>query len=129
MKQYKIRIGIALVGALLTVLCAVLVLRNLGMIVELLLGRGGDIDFARIFAQTKGASITPHVLLPLLCFGGFSMLYTKRHPQSVGRIVGFVFVGVLCFFVAFVSALLLTRVNGIRFVHLLKALSPMLGAL
>lgn len=129
MKPYKIRIGIALVGAFFTVLCATLVLRNLGMIVGLLLGSGGDIDFARIFTQIKDASITPHVILPLLCFGGFSMLYAKRQPQSVGRIVGCAFVGVLCFFVAFVSALLLTRVNGIRFIHLLKALIPMLGAL
>lgn len=128
-KQLKIRICVTLLGAFLAVLSAALVLRHLGAIVEILAGSGGDIDFAHIFGQTSDASITPHLLLPLIYFWCFAVFYTKHHPHGAVKIIGCILAGSLCFLVACVCALLLTRVNGIRFIHLLRALIPMLGAL
>ncbi|MBO5110631.1 MAG: hypothetical protein J6D21_07935, partial [Clostridia bacterium] len=66
-RKHVIGIGAALAGTFLSVLLAFLVLRHLGAIVGALTGpSGGDIDFARIFEQTRNAVITPHWLVPLM---------------------------------------------------------------
>ena len=128
-RKHVIGIGAALAGTFLSVLLAFLVLRHLGAIVGALTGpSGGDIDFARIFEQTRNAVITPHWLVPLMYCTAFCAFTVSRPPRG-WKIILRVLAGIFCFLLAFVTALLMTRVNAIRFADLLLALIPMLGAL
>ena len=123
----------ALLLVLLAATAAVLVLRNLGAILSALLpSDGGDMDFGRIFAQTKDAAITPHLLLPLILSAPLVWLFAKRPLAQRAcwlRVLVGIAILLVCLLGAFVSALLLTRVNDIRFCDLLAALLPILGAL
>ena len=123
----------ALLLVLLASVAAVLVLRNLGAILSALLpSDGGDMDFGRIFAQTKDASITPHLLLPLILSVPLVWLFAKRplsHRTVWLRVLVWVALLLVCLLGAFLSALMLTHVNDIRFCDLLAALLPVLGAL
>ena len=119
-------------GTLLPALAASLVLRNLGGILGLFLERGGELDFASIFSQLQNAQIRPHWLIPLLLFAAFAALLYFVPPR--GKLYGlwvaaYVAAGLMLLFACFVLSLLLSHVNDVRFIDLLRALIPMLKSL
>ena len=119
-------------GTLLPALAASLVLRNLGGILGLFLERGGELDFASIFSQLQNAQIRPHWLIPLLLFAAFAALLYFVPPKGKLRplwIAAYVAAGLVLLFACFVLSLLLSHVNDVRFIDLLRALLPMLGSL
>ena len=119
-------------GTLLPALAASLVLRNLGGILGLFLERGGELDFASIFSQLQNAQIRPHWLIPLLLFAAFAALLYFVPPR--GKLYGlwvtaYVAAGLMLLFACSVLSLLLSHVNDVRFIDLLRALIPMLKSL
>ena len=126
------RIFRALMPAALTAFlpcsAAVWLLRNLAR----LLPSGGEPDFAQVFGQLADAKITLHLLLPILIFSLFAFLRFHHPFASRPRWVRILFwsaITVVCVLLSFVSCLLFTHVNDIRFCDLLAALLPVLGAL
>ena len=130
----QIRWGLSLIigGTLLPALAASLTLRNLGGILGLFWEGGGELDFVAIFSQLQSAQIRPHWLIPLLLFTVFAVLLFFVPPKgklSALWIAGYVVVGVLLLLICSVLSLLLSHVNDVRFIDLLRALIPMLGSL
>ena len=118
----------AALTAFLPCSAAVWLLRNLAR----LLPSGGEPDFAQVFGQLADAKITLHLLLPILIFALFAFLRARRPLGSRPRWVRILFwsaITVVCVLLSFVSCLLFTHVNDIRFCDLLAALLPVLGAL
>ena len=133
-KQILVCLCVLLGGTLLSVFGAVSVLRNLGGIVGMLVEADADaaFDFARIFEQTKDASIAPHWLLPLLTFGAYALAllrFFRGAKRSAARFLLCAVPFVLLLAFGFACSLMLTRVNGIRFCDLLGALLPVIGRL
>ena len=110
------------------------ILRHLGFLVGLFVepGEGDKFDFAEIFSQTQDAALTLHWILPLLCgalfYGaslGHSVIIKKRTICAVPGILAWI----LLFLAALVTCLAFTRVNDIRFCHLLEKLIPLMDKL
>ena len=130
----QIRWGMCLAigGTLLPALAASLTLRNLGGILGLFLEGGSELDFVAIFSQLHSAQIRPHWLIPLLLFTAFAALLYFVPPK--GKLYGlwvaaYVAAGVVLLLACFVLSLLLSHVNDVRIIELLRALIPMLGSL
>jgi len=102
----------------LALLCARLLLRNLGPVLSF------DPQFSAIFSQIATAKMTsPVLLLGALALGaayGIQCLRGRKH-----RILA-IMLGIMSFLILFVLSLLLTRVNGIRFVDVLVSLIDVL---
>ena len=134
-KQIWLCASALLGGAILSTFAAVLVLRNLGGLVGMLVEVDVDaaFDFVRVFEQTKDAQITPHWLFPLLLFGGYAFALFRFFPRekrsALLHIIPWVILFVLLLTVGFICSLMLTHVNGIRFCDLLAALLPIIGKL
>ena len=135
MKKYHIRKMLpSLAICILPVLAANLLLRNLGAILSILLpsDENAKFDFPRIFEQIRDAHIMPHIWLPLafaVVFGFLLFFLSKRikNRLAVSAIACFSFV--LLFLSAFLSSLMMTSVNGIRFGDLLAKLIPLMDKL
>ena len=118
----------------LPLLAANWLLRHLGDILSILLPaeENAKFDFPLIFGQLREARIAPHIWLPLACAAAFGFLLfwlsqgdKKKPAASVAACAAFV----ACLGSAFLSALLLTTVNGIRFGDLLAKLIPLIDKL
>lgn len=110
------------------------ILRHLGFLVGLILqaDEGDKFDFATIFSQTRDAGLALHIWIPLLCgvlfYGSvMGMAAVVRH-RSLCRALC-ILAWVLLFLVALGACLTLTRVNDIRFCHLLGKLIPLMDKL
>ena len=119
---------------LLPPLFSMLILRNLGAIVALILGSGGGgkFDFVEIFSQTKDAIIAPHLIFPIIIGAIFfitSLFLLARIKSRVISILLHILVLTVLFTLSFVLALLLSQVNGIRFCDLLAKLLPLIDKL
>ncbi len=131
-KHISIAAGISVGGTLLCTLAAALTLKNLGAILSLFLQTGSDLDFVAIFSQLSDARLGVHILIPLLLWGAFAamlMFFTRKHDRRALRITLTVLAGLSSLVLGFIAALLLTRVNGVRFIDLLRALIPVIGSL
>ncbi len=113
---------------------ASLLLRNLGWLIGNFIKAGDNdkFDFVGIFEQTKEAVLSVHWLIPLvlslLFFFAVRFLFRGIKSKAILltlKIVLFVFFMV----VAVAFALMLTRVNGIRFCDLLGKLLPLIDKL
>ena len=124
-------------GAFITIIplvAASCLLRNLGAIVGAFVqaDEGDKFDFANIFSQTQDAELSLHVLIPLMLgilflairFFLISKIKTKIYRVSLTCILFLVFL-----LIAVICSLLMTRVNGIRFVELLEKLLPLIDKL
>ena len=103
---------------------AALTLRSLGDIfgeLSSLLGENTASTMCAIFSQTKHADLALHWLIPALAAALLFWLCCRVHTKK-GRVLC-VFAGILAFFVIYLSALLLTRVNDIRFIDLVLSLA------
>lgn len=102
----------------LALLCARLLLRNLGPVLSF------DPQFSAIFSQIATAKMTSPVLLlgalALSAEYGIQYLRGRKH-----RILATI-LGIIGFLALFTLSLLLTRVNGIRFVDVLVSLIDVL---
>ncbi|MBQ7378073.1 MAG: hypothetical protein IJW70_00170 [Clostridia bacterium] len=130
----QIRWGMCLIigGTLFSAVAASLTICNLGSILSLFLESGGELDFVAIFSQLQDARIVPHLLLPLLLFAAYTALLFLVPPKGTRRAVRvtlYVLAGLVLLLVCFAISLLLTRVNDVRFIDLLRALIPMPGSL
>ena len=110
------------------------ILRHLGFLVGLFVqaGEGDKFDFAEIFSQTRDADLTLHMWFPLLCgvlFCGAVMGLAVLVKNRVLREALGVVVWILLFLAALGACLALTRVNDIRFCHLLGKLIPLMDKL
>ena len=110
------------------------ILRHLGFFIGLFIesGEGDKFDFAEIFSQTQDASLTLHWIIPLLCGAlfysvslGLSATIKKRTLRVATRVLAWI----LLFLAALVACLAFTRVNDIRFCHLLGKLIPLVDKL
>lgn len=121
MQKNKLLRVCAIGGALTAgaVLCARLLLRNLSWLLSF------DETFSAIFAQIATAAMdAPIVLLFALAAGVAALLGYLWQKKS--RRFAPVLLGVLAWLVLFVLAVLLTRVNGIRFCDVLFSLLDVL---
>lgn len=119
---------------IVSTLAAAIVLRNLGWIVEKFLGAGvdGKLDFVRIFGQTQHAQLSVHWLLPMLfglLFFTSSLYLLANLKNRAARITLTTVIFAILLVAAFSCALLLTRVNGVRFGDLLDQLLPIINKL
>ena len=110
------------------------ILRHLGFLVSLFVESddGDKFDFAEIFSQTQNAALTLHWILPLLCgalFYGLSLGLSAIIKKRSIRLVPSVLAWILLFLAALISCLAFTRVNDIRFCHLLEKLIPLMDKL
>ena len=110
------------------------ILRHLGFLVGLFVepGEGDKFDFAEIFSQTQDAALTLHWILPLLCgalFYGASLGLSSIVRRRAIRVALSILAGILLFLAALVACMALTRVNDIRFCHLLEKLIPLMDKL
>ena len=118
----------------LPILAASLLLCNLGAIISIFVKaeETAKFDFSLIFEQLRDASMSPHIVLPLACAVAFGLLLffasKKIKNKLVISIIAF-FAFVILFSLAFVSSLMLTSVNGIRFCDLLSKLIPLIDKL
>ena len=117
--------GILSGGLLVTgLILAVVTLRSLGDILlglSAVLGEDTANTMGAIFSQIKDATLHIHILIPLVVAGGLFWL-CRSVRGCKGRILcGFC--AFLAFLVIYASALLLTRVNDIRFIDLLLLLA------
>ena len=135
MKKYHIRKMLpSLAIFILPVFAANLLLRNLGAILSIFLpsDENAKFDFPRIFDQTRDANISPHIWLPLACASAFVLLLfwiSKRVKNRLAVSVIACFSFAVLFLAAFLSSLMLTSVNGIRFCDLLSKLIPLIDKL
>ena len=137
MNQIKRRLLIAAPSLLIPIASIGLsawILRHLGFLVGLLIesGEGDKFNFAEIFNQTQDASLTLHWILPLLCgvlFYGICSSLSAIIKKGVLRVAPSVLTWILLFLAALVACLAFTRVNDIRFCHLLGKLIPLMDKL
>ena len=130
---YKLLVSSA-VFVLSSIVFSSLLLKNLGIIIGAFVdsSEGDKFDFAEIFAQTSHARLSFHWILPLafgllfafLCAFVFSKTENIK-AQNAFCICVFLFLLVL----SYLSCLLLTKVNGIRFFDLLYKLLPLIDSL
>ena len=113
---------IALFSALLAasaVICAQWLLRHLSLLLAF------DPTFSAIFAQIQNAPmVSPIVLDLLLAFGGAMLLHRLWQMPKIRVLTAIL--GVFSWLVLFAANVLLTRVNGIRFVDVLISLVDVL---
>lgn len=100
----------ALAGA--GALCACLLLQNLYRFLTF------DPTFYDIFAQIRNAVIRPPIVVLTLAAVGISCLVDRMRSRKILRI----FVCILLWLLLALAAVLLTRVNGIRFADVLFSL-------
>ena len=110
-----------------------LILRNLDNILALVVDGGGDgFDFVRIFAQTRDANLTLHWSIPILLGVAFLLTslfgFSRIQKRSV-RIALKIVLALFLLGAGLICALLLTRVNDIRFGDLLAKLIPLIDKL
>ena len=110
------------------------ILRHLGFLVGLFVdaGEGDKFDFAEIFSQTRDASLSLHWILPLLCgvlFYGISLWFSTWIKAKALRAALNILAWFLLFLTALVVCLAFTKVNDIRFCHLLGKLIPLMDKL
>ncbi len=113
---------------------ASLLLRNLGRLVGNFIKAGDNdkFDFAVIFEQTRDAALSIHWLLPLILgvlFLFLSCCLFRRIKSKATVAVLRIALFVLFMAVAVALALMLTRVNGVRFCDLLMKLLPLIDKL
>ena len=103
---------------------AVITLRSLGTIfgsLSSVLGEDTAKTMAAIFSQTQKAQISVHILIPfaavLALFGACYCTNSRR------KIVLCILLFVFAFLIVYLSALLLSRVNDIRFIDLVISLA------
>lgn len=124
----------ALLIAAAPVFASCLLLRELGRLVGLFVDAPAEdgLDFVRIFSQTRHARLTPHVLIPLVLCVLFSILCIyalSRIRRTAPRLTLLLLLLIVLSTVSLVCSLLLTRVNGIRFIDLLRQLLPLIDKL
>ena len=124
-------------GAAITVasLCLTAgILRNLGGLIGCALGSETDakFDFVQIFEQTRRARLSLHWGAPLLCgvlFGVINGLLLPKLGKKTVCVILSIVLGIFLFFVATVCSLAWTKVNDVRFLHLLEKLLPLIDKL
>jgi Cu/Ag efflux pump CusA len=139
MKRYIIReaLPIALPSVIifaLPIFSVALLLRNLGVIIAKFIpsDENAKFDFALIFEQLRDARLSLHWALPLVLavLLGVLLFFAIKNIKSklaFGVIAFFVFIILLL--LSFVSSLMLTSVNGIRFCDLLSKLIVLIDKL
>ena len=103
---------------------AALTLRSLGDIfggLASLLGENTASTMCAIFSQTKHADLALHWFIPVLAAALLFWLCCRVHTKK-GYLLC-ILCGILAFLVIYLSALLLTRVNDIRFIDLVLSLA------
>ena len=100
-------------------LCAQLLLRNLSLLLSF------DETFSAIFAQIATAAMDAPVLLLLVPAVGAAVLLHRLWQKRSWRVLA-VLLGVIVWLLLFLLAVLLTRVNGIRFGDVLFSLLDVL---
>lgn len=114
-KDWIITGSVAILISLSGLLCARLFLRNLSFFLQF------DPQFSSIFAQIKDAEFQIPILTFLLLTVFVGVLLRLERKQKYNR-----FVSILCYILlwlfAFISATLLTHVNGICFCDVLISL-------
>lgn len=114
-KKEWFRTGLIAVFAMMSaVICARLLLRNLSFFLQF------DPQFSAIFAQISDANMYTPIGLMLLTTTGYLLLYRLRMKHKWKAVS--VLCAVLLWAFTFVLALLLTKVNGIRFCDVLFSL-------
>lgn len=106
------------------VVLAAQTLRSLGDIfagLSSLLGENTADTMSAIFSQTKSAHLQLHVLIPVLIAG--LMLWWFCRVRTLGGRVLIALCVIPAFLLIYLSALLLTRVNDIRFIDLVLSLA------
>ena len=111
--------GLSLALTAAAVLCAQVLLRNLSALLSF------DETFSAIFAQIATADMTSPVLLMAALSVGMAMLLCHLWRKKRLRFVA-VLAGVLLWLVLYLLAVLLTRVNGVRFCDVLFSLLDVL---
>lgn len=131
MKREKIRrlafaCGTALVLTVLAVLSACFLLRHLGGLIRLLpVGEDAKETLAPIFDQLISAKIVPKCVLPFFLLLLPSLLFRFCLPKGRTRPFVFVLYLMLCLvflLLAFLFAVLFSKVNGIRLFDVLRSL-------
>jgi hypothetical protein len=87
-------------------------------------------QFSSIFAQLSTARLVPSVtpiILFFFCFLWLLQSILKSKPRTAGVILS-CFLGIILFLAAVVAILLLTNVNGIRFLNVLLSLLQVLSS-
>ena len=105
---------IAAFAMMSAVICARLLLRNLSSFLQF------DPQFSAIFAQISDAHLYTPIGLMLLTTTGYLMLYRLRMKHKWKAVS--VLCGMLLWVFTILSAVLLTKVNGIRFCDVLFSL-------
>lgn len=120
--QKKKLIFVCRLGVLLTagaLVCAQVLLRNLSTLLSF------DATFSAIFAQISTAVMdSPMLLILALSLGVATALYPLWQRNRLRFLAGFI--GLLSWLILFLLAVLLTRVNGIRFCDVLFSLVDVL---
>ena len=111
--------GLSLALTAIAVLCAQLLLRNLGPLLSF------DGIFSAIFAQIATADMTSPMLPVLVLSAATAILLHRLWQKKRMRFVTALF-GVLLWLLLFLLSILLTRVNGIRFCDVLFSLLDVL---
>lgn len=105
---------IAAFAVMSAVICARLLLRNLSFFLQF------DPQFSAIFAQISDSHMYTPIGLMLLTTAGYLLLYRLSMKQKWKAVS--VLCGMLLWVFTIVSAVLLTKVNGIRFCDVLFSL-------
>lgn len=105
---------IAAFAMMSAVICARLLLRNLSSFLQF------DPQFSAIFAQISDAHLYTPIGLMLLTTAGYLLLYRLSMKQKWKAVS--VLCGMLLWVFTILSAVLLTKVNGIRFCDVLFSL-------
>ena len=135
-KKHHIIVFITSIAITALVQVAVIgLIRNLGSLISLLgplfgMGPADVKQFSSIFAQLSTARLVPSVTPIILFFFCFLWLLRSNHkPKSnAARAILTCLLGIVLFLVAVITVLLLTNVNGIRFVNVLLSLLHVLSA-
>ena len=134
-RKQSIRISAGSILLTLAVfLCVTALLRRSGDLIRLL-GPAFDLSAkdvksaASIFDQLRHATIRLPVILTLLFSTGISWLLISQKPERKAiRLTLKICLTPLLILLLFLFTLLLTKVNGIRVVNLLRALLPLLNS-
>lgn len=134
-RKQSIRISAGSILLTLAVfLCVTALLRRSGDLIRLL-GPAFDLSAkdiksaASIFDQLRQAAIRLPVILTLLLSTGISwLLISQKTERKAIRLTLKICLAPLLILLLFLFTLLLTKVNGIRVVNLLRALLPLLNS-